>query len=57
MEEGVQSVSKNLGNQLIVEISETNRPKLIDSRRVIYFGNEGYVGMINFSQHMAPSKK
>ena len=41
IEEGFQSVSKNLGNQFIVEISETNSPKLIDFRRVIYFGNEG----------------
>jgi hypothetical protein len=41
IEEGFQSVSKNLGNQFIVEISETNSPKLIDFRRVIYFGYEG----------------
>lgn len=53
MEKDRELICHDFQNNLIVEICETNWSELVDSRRVVKFGDENNVCMI----HLLPKKE
>jgi hypothetical protein len=57
MNEKLKSVRQDFGDNLIVEIYKTNRPKMMNRRRIIYLRNKSNISMIEFLKHKTSPKK
>ncbi len=57
MQKRFKMVGQDFRNNLVIEVGKTYRPKMINVRRIIHLGNERNISMIEFLQHISPSKK
>lgn len=54
MKQRLKSVGKYLGNNFVVEVYKTDRPIMMNLRRVVNLWNKGNIRMIKFFQKKTP---
>jgi len=57
MKERLKSVREDFGDNLVVEINKSNRPKVMNRIRIIYLRNKNNIGVIEFLKHKTSPKK
>jgi len=57
LEERLQSVCKNFGDNIIDDVAKTNRSEVANSKRPHLFRNKGYEGMILLFEEIVFLKK
>jgi hypothetical protein len=57
MKERLKYVRQDFGDNLVVEINKSNRPKVMNRIRIIYLRNKSNIGVIEFLKHKTSLKR
>jgi hypothetical protein len=57
MKEWLKSIRQNFGNNLVVEIYKTTRPKMMNRRRIINLRDKSNICMVEFLKQKANLQK